>query len=568
MHKSGSIRSVQFLSLVTLVATSCGDTGSTGSNTFPIGGSVIGLKGSGLILQNNGADDLSVSADGSFRFATPLADGAGFAVTVKAQPQSPTQTCVVSGGSGTASAASASGVQVSCATDVFSIGGSLTGLSGGTVVLQNNAGDDLTISQSGPFVFPTKLTTGAGFSVTVKTQPGTPPQTCTVSSGSGTVSTMNVTTVQVNCAPTLFKVGGTVSGLKTNPVVLQNNLGDDLTVSADGTFQFATGLQSGSAYAVTIKTRPAGQVCTLASASGTIATSNVTDVVVTCVDAPYYILTGTPTHTTVFNNIAETYRFGNNLTNSIWNRQSNVIVTGEFSQNGYWAFKQATTGYPTSPNNDNTNTYTRMVQIPATNTVVFSKAGAIDGVGLGTAANIMVAQINTTTGLLSGKAAAVFSDAFTGNCTLHSSSATEFLCLSGPTTIKRYGTTAGNATLTFLGNITLSQALPIRAQCAMGNPCYGSTFAFDGKYFYFSTDQGLSTNLKYEVYDSTGAFVAQDTATGMGAINGCYFDWSVGRYSTHDGYGGRTSATVYSATGSTSDSHNFGPIDTVAHALP
>ena len=56
----------------------------------------------------------------------------------------------------------------------------------------------------------------------------------------------------------------------------------------------------------------------------------------------YFALTGAPTHATVFNATAETYRFGNNLTNSIWNRQSNVIVTGEYSTQGYWAFAEST----------------------------------------------------------------------------------------------------------------------------------------------------------------------------------------------------------------------------------
>lgn len=552
--------------LLTLLIASCG--GDAGSSTFTVGGTVSGLRGTGLILQNNGGDDLAVNTDGTFQFSKSIAAGAVYAVTIKAQPQSPPQTCVVTGGMGSIAAASVTSVQVSCATNMFSVGGTLSGLSGGSVVLQNNSGDDLTLSNDGGFTFPTKVTAGGQYSVAVKTQPNTPPQTCTVTAGAGTVAAMNVTTVQVMCAPRLFKIGGTVTGLRTNPVVLQNNLGDDLTVSANGAFQFMTGLQNGAQYAVTVKTRPAGQLCTVSSGSGTVAAADVTNVAVSCIDATYYILTGTPVHTTVFNTIAETYKFPNNLTNSIWNRQANIIVTGDYIQSGYWAFAPATTNFPGAANNDTTNTFTRLVQVPATNTVVFSKPPGSSGVGPGTVANMLVASISTTNGLLSGKAAPVFSDGYTGNCNLHSSSATEFLCLSNATTIKRYGTTAQSPNLQFLGDITLNQALPAAAQCMPGNSCYGSTFAFDGAYFYFATDQGSSTNLKYEVYDATGKFVAQDTASGAGAINGCYFDWSVGRYSTHDGFGNRAGATVYTSSGGSSDSQNFGPIDTVAHTLP
>ena len=49
-----------------------------------------------------------------------------------------------------------------------------------------------------------------------------------------------------------------MSGL-SGTVVLQDNGGDNLSVSANGPFTFATALASGAAYAVTVKTNPAGQ---------------------------------------------------------------------------------------------------------------------------------------------------------------------------------------------------------------------------------------------------------------------------------------------------------------------
>ena len=56
-----------------------------------------GLSGT-VVLQDNGGDDLSVSSDGAFTFATPVADGAAYDVTVKTNPSG--QTCSVSGGVG------------------------------------------------------------------------------------------------------------------------------------------------------------------------------------------------------------------------------------------------------------------------------------------------------------------------------------------------------------------------------------------------------------------------------------------------------------------------------------
>ncbi|WP_198084936.1 hypothetical protein [Variovorax sp. E3] len=70
-----------------------------GAPKFTIGGTVTGLAGSGLVLQNNAGDDLAVGADGSFSFATSLDDGADYGVTVKTQPTA-LQVCVAKRASG------------------------------------------------------------------------------------------------------------------------------------------------------------------------------------------------------------------------------------------------------------------------------------------------------------------------------------------------------------------------------------------------------------------------------------------------------------------------------------
>ncbi len=78
-----------------------------------------------------------------------------------------------------------------------------------------------------------------------------------------------------------YSVGGTASGL-TGPVVLENNAGDALTVSADGSFTFPTQLASGAPYNVTVQADPTGQTCTVANGSGSIASADVSNVAVTC----------------------------------------------------------------------------------------------------------------------------------------------------------------------------------------------------------------------------------------------------------------------------------------------
>ena len=167
----------------------------------------------------------------------------------------------------------------------YTVGGTVSGLSGSGLVLQNNAGNDLTVSASGSFTLPGALASGAAYAVTVKTQPSSPTQNCAVTTGSGTLGSANVTNVAVNCTTTTFTVGGTVSGLTGLGLVLQNNAANDLPVSVNGSFTFSTAVASGGAYAVTIKTQPSspGQTCSLSAASGTVTSSNVASVVVSCV---------------------------------------------------------------------------------------------------------------------------------------------------------------------------------------------------------------------------------------------------------------------------------------------
>jgi hypothetical protein len=78
-----------------------------------------------------------------------------------------------------------------------------------------------------------------------------------------------------------FTVGGSVTGL-SGSLTLQNNGGDDLVITSNGSFTFATALNDSDPYAVTVLSEPAGQICVVSNGSGTISGADVTDVLVTC----------------------------------------------------------------------------------------------------------------------------------------------------------------------------------------------------------------------------------------------------------------------------------------------
>ncbi len=342
-----------YLTAILLLVAGCsgypaGSGGGGGGGTggpYTIGGTVSGLAaGESVVLQNNGKDNLTVSANGAFTFPTTIASGGIYAVTVFSAPANPAQTCLVTAGGGTATA-NVTGVTVACTTNPVSatIGGTVTGLVPNTsVILQNNGGDSLTISATAPaapipFTFKTPVTGADVYAVTVLTQPINPNQICTVTGGSGT-ATANVTTVAVNCVLS-FSIGGNVSGLVGTGLILLNSFNSEaLPISpANGNqaFTFTKLVPTGTAYTVSISAQPTGptQTCVVApnTGSGTV-TSNVTTVSITC-PAVTYSVGGT-----VVGLAGKAATTNGPLTDNSFALQNNLGNTLNVSANGAFTF--------------------------------------------------------------------------------------------------------------------------------------------------------------------------------------------------------------------------------------
>lgn len=172
-------------------------------NTYSTGGTVTGLvEGTKLVLQNNAGDDLAITAEGDFKFATELVNASSYEVSVLTQPTSPNQTCTVTAGSGIITAENVTDVNVACVLTTYTVGGTLSGLpEGDQVVLQNNKGNNLFLKTNGSFVFSKALDDGSDYEVEVHRQPKKPNWTCAVANGSATLAGQNVTDVGVDCYP-------------------------------------------------------------------------------------------------------------------------------------------------------------------------------------------------------------------------------------------------------------------------------------------------------------------------------------------------------------------------------
>ena len=261
------------------------------STTYSISGILSGLPaGAHLVLQNNGADALTLSANGAFTFTTPLAYNGSYTVTVSTQPAE--ATCTVTHAVGAGVTAPVAGVSVLCSLDTYTISGTVSGLATGSqVTLDDNAADALTVTANGAFTFATPVAAGGSYLVTVGTQPTG--ETCTVSSGQGSLLGGNVSGVTVTCSTSSFTIGGTLSGLAAGAqVTLDNNGADPLILTANGAFTFATSVAYGGVYDVTVGTPPTGQVCAMTNATGPPVTADVSNVLVACATVVSYTTPG------------------------------------------------------------------------------------------------------------------------------------------------------------------------------------------------------------------------------------------------------------------------------------
>lgn len=80
-----------------------------------------------------------------------------------------------------------------------------------------------------------------------------------------------------------YSVHLSVSNLQGS-IAVQLNGQSNIIVSKDGTYTFDRQLTSGSTYAVTVTTQPVYQQCAVNAGTGTIESSNITNVTISCID--------------------------------------------------------------------------------------------------------------------------------------------------------------------------------------------------------------------------------------------------------------------------------------------
>jgi hypothetical protein len=191
---------------------------------------------------------------------------------------------------------------LACALSLSACGGgggslqlnaSVSGLTKSGLVLQNNGGNDLTVPAGATLIpFPQLINSDSDYNVTIKSGTGPSNADCVVQNGKGKAGAFNVT-VFVVCTVHTHELKGTVSGLDADGLVVVN--GADRQEIPRGAISFSMSrfnsagtyvsgrVAEEAPYGVAILTQPGGRVCSVANGVGTMGTTDVNNVLITCV---------------------------------------------------------------------------------------------------------------------------------------------------------------------------------------------------------------------------------------------------------------------------------------------
>jgi hypothetical protein len=163
----------------------------------------------------------------------------------------------------------------------FDIQGTVENLKYGGLVLTSNGQTVSVPANTTTFKFGSGIDYGTTYNVKVQTQPAH--QNCVVANPTDTAGRMQAINVFVSCSMNSYAIGGTVSGLTTEGLVLINGSNDTFAVSKGATsYTFFNQVEYGVTYGVTILKQPTGLRCTVANPTGTMGEAAVTNINVAC----------------------------------------------------------------------------------------------------------------------------------------------------------------------------------------------------------------------------------------------------------------------------------------------
>ena len=192
--KRSTLRTGALTLACALALSGCG--GSSGQ--LLLGGVISGVTKESVVLQNNNAHDMTITASGQFYFNDLIGIDEQYNVTVKSYPSN-VSGCTVYNGSGR-SAFNVTTVSVVCDLKQHAITATVSGLNGASGLVVVNGTIQYPISADGTNIALGSIGEDQPYGYTVLTQPAG--RICSVANGSGTMGTVNIGNVQITCVST------------------------------------------------------------------------------------------------------------------------------------------------------------------------------------------------------------------------------------------------------------------------------------------------------------------------------------------------------------------------------
>ncbi len=265
------ITKIKYLITIAVFAiAAAGITGCSGSSNssemYSVSGKLTGLKtGESLVLKNHLGEELTLNANGEFRFEGKLTNNSSYNHLIERQPSC--QTCTVENGSGVVTGSNVTNLNIVCGAAQYYIGGKAYGLAPGqNFTIELNGNQSLIVNENGPFSFYAFFNDKTAYSLAITEQPQN--QTCTCSNATGNINADNVTYPVVICKynPSRFaysadagnnsisinRVNGLTGQLTQNGSAAAGNYPVSVAVESSGRFLYAANEHDGtvSAYGI------------------------------------------------------------------------------------------------------------------------------------------------------------------------------------------------------------------------------------------------------------------------------------------------------------------------------
>ncbi len=166
----------------------------------------------------------------------------------------------------------------------------LSGVTKTGLTISNKGGTPIAVSPGTLFVFPELVPLDSDYDITVVSRPSNT-DSCVVNNGKGNTGSYAPQNISIVCIVTTYPLGGTISGTRAGPVIV-NNGAQSVTIPVDATtFSMSTPTTANPRlgqipqdvpYGLTILKQPTPGTCTIANPNGIMPAGPVNNIVITC----------------------------------------------------------------------------------------------------------------------------------------------------------------------------------------------------------------------------------------------------------------------------------------------